>query len=84
MKQHALACQPIDVGGLIQLGAVGTDSLDGVIIRKDKQDVGTLGSPLDHQGHRRQEEDDQALHAGKDKHTDPSAQREVSFTKSGR
>ena len=55
LEQHALLGQAIDGGRGIQLGqttTVGPDSLRGMVIRHDEQDVGLLG----HEARRSQHE----------------------------
>ena len=43
LKQHALARNPIHVRCGIDLGTVGTDGVRGVVVGKDKENVGAFG-----------------------------------------
>lgn len=43
VEAHAFGGETVNVGGLIAVGAVGTDGLPSVVVREDEDDVGRLG-----------------------------------------
>ena len=49
-KAHAAGGEAIDVGGLIDLAAVGADGVGGVVVRHDEEDVGSAGGRLGGKG----------------------------------
>ena len=47
-EQRAVAREPIDVRGLVDVRAVGANRMGGVIVRHDEHDVRTIGAAGDH------------------------------------
>ena len=42
-KAHSFLCQSVDVGRFVNFASVGTDSIGGVIIGHDENDIGSFG-----------------------------------------